>query len=89
MKRTILILLAISLTLISCHSPSYSFDRTSSRYFKIQNGNYLLNTIEGPEAVRLAMQEKIMDKFQYQDIVSLQNASVNIFPSKIPVHPDQ
>ena len=87
MKRFILIFLVISLSLYSCHTPSYSFDRTSSRYFKIEEGKYLLNTIKAPEAVRLDMQEKIMEKFEDQDIIILQKASVNIYPSEIPIHP--
>lgn len=89
MKRHFLFLLIISLILASCHTPSYTFDRTSSRYFKFQKGTYLLNTVKAPEAVRLDMREMITDKFGENNIVTLQNASVRLVPSEIPFNPNK
>ena len=89
MKRYFLLFAAISLTLISCHTPSYTFDRTSSRYFKFQEGKYLLNTIKAPEVVRLDMREQVFDKFGKANVTSLQEAPVNLYPSEIPINPDQ
>ncbi|CAL68560.1 hypothetical protein [Christiangramia forsetii] len=93
MKKYFILLVALSFTLISCHSPSYVFDRTSSNYFKFPKGNYLLNTIDAPEAVRLDMQEMIFEEFGEEigqkNITSLQKATIRIIPSKIHFHPDQ
>ena len=93
MRKCFLILIAISFSLVSCHTPSYVFDRISSNYFRFPEGNYLLNTIDAPEAVRLDMQEMIFEEFGKEigqkNITSLQKATVRVIPSKIHFHPDQ
>jgi len=93
MKRYFLLLIAISFSLVSCHTPSYAFERTSSKYFKFPKGSYLLNTIDAPEVVRLDMQEMIFEEFGEKigpnNITSLQKATVRVIPSKIHFHPDQ
>ena len=93
MKRSLLFLLVISISLASCHSPSYTFNRASNRYLKFPEGKYLLNTIQAPEAVRLDMQEMIFDDFtEYIDankLTTLQDAPVSIFPSEITLRPEK
>lgn len=93
MKRSLLFFLATSISLVSCHSPSYTFNRSSDTKIIFPEGEYLLNTIQAPEAVRLDMQEMIFDDFtEYigaHKLTTLQDAPVSIFPSEITLRPEK
>ena len=87
MKKLLLLSIALSLALSSCHTPSYTFSRNSSNNFKPVKGEYLLNYIHAPEAVRKEFQDMLLDRLPENTMIA-ENAPVSIFPTQIPENPD-
>ncbi|MCB7482251.1 hypothetical protein [Christiangramia sediminis] len=87
MKRLLLLSIVILLSLSSCHTPSYTFSGNSSNNFNAIEGEYLVNYINAPEAVRIEFQDMLLDKLPTNTVLA-ENAPISIFPTKIPENPD-
>ena len=87
MKRLFLLSTAILFLLSSCHTPSYTFSGNSSNNFNAIQGEYLVNYINAPEAVRKEFQDMLLEKLPNNTVLA-ENASISIFPTKIPENPD-
>ncbi|MFV8225612.1 hypothetical protein [Christiangramia aquimixticola] len=88
MKRFFFLAAVLIFTLTSCHTPSYTFTKTSSNNFSLPEGKFLINYINAPEAVRTEFQELLLKKFPGNTITA-ENANVSIFPTKIPENPER